>query len=148
MIILSHILSINWDNDANSPTTVKSEKLTEKSKHISHGCSVLVALCDFLYMSFGDSPLIKKVKQQLSDLIPKCKTLRDISISQPLNPEPLLVSQTEIESSDYPARKTCKWSVCMCYKEQRRYKKNYCILTIKDVDHTSENPRFRALLEF
>ena len=82
MIILSHILSINWDNDANSPTTVKNEKLTEKSKHISHGCSVLVALCDFLYMSFGDSPLIKKVKQQLSDLIPKCKTLRDISISQ------------------------------------------------------------------
>lgn len=31
-------------------------------------------------MSFGDSPLIKKVKQQLSDLIPKCKTLRDIRL--------------------------------------------------------------------
>ena len=26
-------------------------------------------------------------------------------------PEPLLVSQTEMESSDYPARNTYKWSV-------------------------------------
>ena len=57
-------------------------------------------------------------------------------------PEPLLVSQTEMESSDYPARNTYKWSVWMCYEG-----KSYCISTIKDVDYTGD-PRFVAILEF
>ena len=108
--------------------------------------SQMQCFCCFVWISvdeFGDSPLLTKVKQQVSAWFNSqmqnsqrhwitsrsvCKTRR---------------GSRQMESSDNPARNTRKWSVCMCYEE-----KNYCISTIKDVDYTSVNPRFGTLLEF